>query len=481
MANSKRIYTNDGGQMFIPMNVDGGGGNASFWNTGKTMMSIALGVVDFFAFTWASSAGLSWASVIIFVIVLAIVNIQLIRKFIIEEKYYLKMYEKQKQFEIAEPSLFWNVNIQNKYVLYYLDGKTGIIVKMERDTIVGKDEEFKEKHYDAWSEFYKELNLHKLKRVQMNLMDTAGDDPRFKELDKLIVGAKFNSNLKELVEKQIGHIKAKARNTLFEDDYFLIYSDNYVQSEELIQSVHECVGKLLKGAFVGYKLLDKTALNELFKSEFDIKYFNEDSASISLYGNVTKSIVAFNIKKVTILGEEHEVSNMQAKALKELTKAIRLGKKEYGEISTISLITSRQLDNSSKVDLGLKQEVQTNEPEEEVNLDDILYDDSDFAEPEEQEPVKPKQEVKKEEQKPVKPKREVKKEEQEPVKPKQSLTKEKKTSEQPKQPIEKADSQKSYNKLNTIDKGLIGDKQEEVLFDDNMLEDDDDDNELIDF
>lgn len=381
MANSKRIYTNDGGQMFIPMNVDGGGGNASFWNTGKTMIISALGIVDFFLFTGMASQGFNWASTLLCGIIIGIVNILLIRIFIIEEKYYLKMYEKQKKYEIAEPNLFWNVNIQNKNILYYLDGKMGVIVKMERDTIVGKDEDFKEKHYDAWSDFYKELNLHKLKRVQMNLMDTAGDDPRFKELDKLVVGAKFNDNLKELVEKQVGHIKAKARNTLFEDDYFLIYTDNYTPYEELVQNVHICVGKLLKGAFIGYKILDRNALNELFKSEFGIKYFNEDKASISLYGNVSKSVVALTIKSLTVANKEYEVNNIQEKALKELTHQIKLGKKQYGEIRTIDIVQHKVADTSSDLDNDIKEENNEDTKQDMGVIDDILYeDDSLFGE-----------------------------------------------------------------------------------------------------
>ena len=357
------------------MNVDGGSGNASFWNTGKTMMSIAFAVLDFFAVVWMSSAELSIASAIIVIIGLIAVNIFLIRKFIIEENYYLRMYEKQKQYEVAEPSIFWGVNIQNDKVLYFLDGKMGVIVKMERDTIVGKDEDFREKHYDAWSEFYKELNLHKLKRVQMNLMDTAGDDPRFKELDKLVIGAKFNSNLKELVERQIGHIKARARNTLFEDDYFLIYVENYIPYEDLMQSVHECLGKLMKGAFVGYRVLDRTALNELFKSEFDIKYFNEDNASISIYGGVAKNVVAFKIKSVNIHDEEFEVDTTKERALKELCKRIRLGKYEYGDIKTIKIVKPKQEDTTTKLDISIKEKEEVVEVDDSI-LENAFYDES---------------------------------------------------------------------------------------------------------
>lgn len=376
MANSKRIYTNEAGQMFIPMNVDGGSGNASFWNSTKTMIIAAIGVADFFCIAWLASGENSWAFNLAIIVVLIIVNIMLIRKFIIEEKYYLKMYEKQKQFEVAEPSVFWNVNIQNRNILYYLDGKMGVVVKMERDTIVGKDDEFKERHYDAWSDFYRELNLNKLKRVQMSLMDTAGNDPRFKELDKLVVGAKFNENLKELVEKQIGHIKSKARNTLFEDDYFLIYTDNYVPYEELLQRVHSCMYKLTRGAFIGYKILERPELNELFKSEFKIKYFNEDNAAISLYGNVTKNVVAFKIKYMGINGDEYTVDNVGERELKNLSRKLHNGKAQYGDVDTLSLIVKKAPDKSSG-DLELRTEEPEVQEEIEDNLDEILYDEYD--------------------------------------------------------------------------------------------------------
>lgn len=377
MASSKRLFTNDAGQIFIPMNVDGGSGNASFWHTGKTMIVAGLAVTNFFVILGVCSEDNSIAIIAVTILLLILVNIWVIRRFIIEEKYYLKMHEKRKQFEVAEPSIFWNVNIQNKNILYYLDGKMGVIVKVERDTIVGKDEDFREKHYDAWSEFYRELNIQKLKRVQMNLMNNAGSDPRFKELDKLVIGAKFNDNLKELVEKQIGHIKAKARNTLFEDDYFLIYVDNYMPYEELLQKVHICMGKLMKGAFIGYKILDKPALNELFKSEFKIKYFNEDSASISLYGNVSKNTVAFKIKQLILDDKVYDINTVQEKALKDLSQKIDKQQVELGDINTLDIIEPKKKDTHS-IDMNMKEEKESQQ-EEEIDLDSILYDDTSIT------------------------------------------------------------------------------------------------------
>ena len=63
-------------------------------------------------------------------------------------------------------------------ILIYSSSKIGVIFRLERDTITGKEPEFKEYHYDAVSDFYKEIVYRKYKFVQMNVMEQAGNDNR---------------------------------------------------------------------------------------------------------------------------------------------------------------------------------------------------------------------------------------------------------------------------------------------------------------
>ena len=77
-----------------------------------------------------------------------------------------------------------------------------MFIRLERDTITGKDKDFRETHFDAISEFYKEMNNRQYQFVQLNIMEQAGNDPRIDTLDELVLKSD-NANLAELIEMQV--------------------------------------------------------------------------------------------------------------------------------------------------------------------------------------------------------------------------------------------------------------------------------------
>ena len=79
-----------------------------------------------------------------------------------------------------------------------------------------------EKHFDAWSEFYKSLNLMGYRYVQMNIMEPAGKDVRLDELADIASHAK-NEGVRTVLELSTGYMKEISRATLNEKDYILIY------------------------------------------------------------------------------------------------------------------------------------------------------------------------------------------------------------------------------------------------------------------
>jgi hypothetical protein len=327
MANSQRRILDRNGNQFIPMNVEGQGYNDNFWSTGKVVtlfLVVLIGVVMLVALP---SSGYTTFGKLLFTVIYLLVSINCIRYIVFEEKFYYRMYKELQGNEITTPGIFWNIasikNTEDGAILTYADAKIGVMVRIDRDTITGKPMDFEETHYDAISDFYKEIVNAKYSFVQLNVMEMAGKDPRLSEIDK-VVGKCTNDNVRKLVQLQIGHIKNIAQNSLYESDYILIYSNDITKIDTIIPDVIELMFTILNGAYIGYKILNQREIIEYEKESFGIKYFNSTEASLNIYkGNAGSATAPFYISGILWNnGEEQELDNNKRSKLRYITSNI---------------------------------------------------------------------------------------------------------------------------------------------------------------
>lgn len=304
MANTKRRdgYTDRNGNMFFPMNVEGGQFNESFFTTNKLFCIGGLVLSLMLLLFTLSSENSSWKQYAIVIGVWLIVAFYLTRFVIFEEKFYYRMYKELQQHEISTPALFWNIaslkDTDDGAIITYSDARIAIMVKLERDTITGKSKDFKETHYDAISDFYKEVVTNRYCFVQMNIMEQAGKDPRLNELSKIVTKSD-NNNICKLMEMQVGHIKNITHASLYESDYFLFYTPDVSKVDNIIQDISECIFKILDGAYIGYQVLSSKEIVDLVKEIYGVNYFNSTEASLMMFDrNQSQNIVPFNIAGV---------------------------------------------------------------------------------------------------------------------------------------------------------------------------------------
>lgn len=355
MANSSRLYKDKNGNMFIPMNVEGGSWDEHFITTPKLVCIVMMLVSAIFIWGYLADAQSSVTSYIIFYFIWALICFYVLRFVIFEEKFYYRMYKQLKESEITTPSVFWDIaSIKDTIdgaILTYSDAKIGVLVRIERDTITGKPEEFRETHYDAISDFYKEVMLHKYQFIQLNIMEQAGNDPRLDELDKLIYSSD-NPNIRLVMEKQIGYIKNITHHTLYESDYFLFYTSDLSKIDVIIDEVIDMVYKLLDGAYIGYRVLRARDIIEFVKEEYGVKYFNYTEATLSMFkshGVSTKS--PFNIIKINYSdGEIQTINQQERNKIKRLASDVLNGTIELGDISIKEALKPRQNIIENKVE-----------------------------------------------------------------------------------------------------------------------------------
>ena len=353
VANTKRRKLDSSGNQFMPMNVEGGSWDEHFISTKKLVF---IGVIFFslmFMIMYFADQGTSFKGIVIALIAWLFVSQLIIRYIVFEEKFYYKMYKIMNSHEITTPAIFWDItSIKDTYdgaILTYSDAKVAILVKLERDTITGKREDFKETHYDAISDFYRALVQSKYKFVQMNLMEQAGNDPRLEELGKL-VNKSGNKNICELMEKEIGYIKNISHKTLYESDYLLIYSHDVQKIDSIIDDAIECLYKILDGAYIGYKVLSAREVAEFVRELNGVKYFNYTQATLDMF-----KIAGISGKKPFIIsgigytdGSEQDVGEYELNKIYKMTSDVMEGIRSIDDIAIQDTLKSDKNNKNNK-------------------------------------------------------------------------------------------------------------------------------------
>jgi len=343
MANTSRRYVDRNGKMFIPMNVEGGTWNEHFITTGKL---VCLGGILISAVAMGFILSDNFAPVRAYFIyygLWALISFFLLRFIVFEERYYYKMYKQLKDSEVTTPAIFWDIatikDTQDGAIMTYSDAKIAVMVKLERDTITGKPEEFSETHYDAISDFYKAAMLSKYNFIQLNVMEPAGNDPRFAEFDKLLMN-NTNPNIQLLMEKQLGYIKNITRHTLYESDYFIFYTRNLSKLDSIISDVIDIIYKILDGAYIGYKVLRARDIIEFMKEEYGVKYFNHTDATLSMFKNSSYAAVKpFELSSILYTdGSMQEITKQEMDKLQRVMQDIEAGIQNEYNVSVKAIL-----------------------------------------------------------------------------------------------------------------------------------------------
>lgn len=372
MANTDRRknYIDRNGNMFVPMNVEGGVWNEHFITTPK-FICIVLIVLSLVLIIMYQSSKSPSPGIISYAILLggwALLSSLVVRFVIFEEKFYYKMYKERQAHEISTPALFWDISsikdTDEGAILTYSDAKIAVIVKLERDTITGKNSDFQEAHYDAISDFYRTILDMKYSFVQMNVMEPAGKDPRLNELAKL-VNKSDNSSVNKLMELQVGHIKNITNTTLYEGDYFIFYTNDLSKVDKIIEDAYDALFKLLDGAYIGFSILDRKEIGELVKGQYGVKYFNSTQASLLMFDNLG----AANMHPITLSaivwtdGNEQKLTSAGINKLRVITSDVIRGTKNIEDVSLKDTLYEQNKENNIGISFESLSDVEPKRPQ----------------------------------------------------------------------------------------------------------------------
>ena len=384
MANSDRLKKNRDGKILIPMNVEGGGGDQNFITAPKVAALVIMIICAVLALTFLYNAKASLLGYIDTILIMLFIYQFVIRYIIFEEKYYYKVYRQMQLHKNPTPGIFWNIvsvrDTDNGAIITYSNLRMAVIVRLERDTIIGKSDKFKELHFDALSEFYKELNMRGLKHIQINIMEQAGKDKRIDTLDN-IIGTAPNRNVASLLEIQLGYIKNITRESLYESDYYLIYSDGNITSETLMNDVIDSLYKLMDGAYTGFDILNSKEVRDMPKDLYDVKYFDSAEATLNVFQHIGLPIdKAFDISEIEFnSGDSVKVDKKGNLLIKSLASYIDNGAVKDGDWTikealdgkfNINFGSDYDIEKQSKEETGMRdRHIELNDTEEDTIID----------------------------------------------------------------------------------------------------------------
>lgn len=321
------------------MNVEGGGYDERFFNTTKILTVVGMAVGWVVVVTWLNS--LQNATFIFklgTIAVMLFISSLLVRFVVFEESYFYKMYKKTLTYSDPTSDVFWNISsikdTANGSILLFSDLKIGVLVKLKRGSIIGKNQDFMEQHYDAVSDFLSEIVGRGYMFVHLNMMERADNDDR---LDKLAskVASTSNQNMKKLLELQVGHLRNTTRNSLYESDYYLIYTDRAERFDNITRDVEDCLEYVLNGSYNGYYELDKRETIEVHKELIGVSYFDYNSATVNTFREFQiDDTPAVTIKRINLAsGSVVDISKSDDALLRKIAKEI-----DYGNSTDINVM-----------------------------------------------------------------------------------------------------------------------------------------------
>lgn len=380
MGVNERLFGKED-NIFYPMNVEGSAYNDHFFTSSKL---IALGcIVGTFIFwlLYVTDGAKSIGGKIVLFLMWFIASFYATRFVIFEEKTFHRAYKKTKDMVVTTPTSFWDVasikNTEYGDIMTFTTGKVAVLLSLERDTIIGKDSNFRGEHRDALSDFIHDILNKNMGFIYLNTMEQLDRDSRSDELDRLVCDAP--AEVTKLLELQTGHLKNVSRSSYSESEYYMVYSENISDIDTIIDNVSECAEKVLDGSYRSYSIISGVDTDALVAELNNVKYFSSSEASSSITADNSDSHRILSVKSIE--WGDSSISNVIGNGENIIRQKTSECKRDNIAIDVSAL--KRALDEEeikrdknairSSSDFGVELE-----PEEAVKEDGLDFDFIDF-------------------------------------------------------------------------------------------------------
>lgn len=212
-----------------------------------------------------------------------------VRFLILREKYFRKKRKELIEHDyMFKHSIFWDIyDISPRYphIVYFGSGLKGIFVALDKDVIVGKEDDYSYYHHEAIAEAYHQMEKRGIECIHIDYMDVIGKDTRmehlFRQAEKI-----ENPDLKRVMIHIYDHIESTMNKSFASYDVYCFYS---VAREDLfwddLQVVLDC---FLQANYIRARVLNRDEISVLVKSIMNIDEFSVNKAIDNLFKEMNK-------------------------------------------------------------------------------------------------------------------------------------------------------------------------------------------------
>ncbi|GHU92732.1 hypothetical protein FACS1894208_00460 [Clostridia bacterium] len=340
-ASYKRLQRHpQNSKIFLPINIDGIETADHFITVPKL---VTIGAIGFLLVAIVVNSLSGGINMFLGILIWLLLSSFAARYIIFEERRYYKAYLQTKKVEVCTPAEFFKVtsvrDTPGGAVIMFNSGLVGLLVRLERGTVVGRPADFVGEHYDAMSEMYRQLLKAGLKFVSLDVCESSGNESTVDALGRLTVNSS-NRNINKLLELQVGYIKTLVNDTIYTRDYILIYTEA-ARIGTLISESEEALRMSLEGAIDGYEFLNEAEMSVFVSEYFGVGFFS--GGDVLRRGVVRKAFKVVGAEyddgvKLTIGDDERAKLDKQVKGVSEgkfvardvsLRKAVAAGGAEF--------------------------------------------------------------------------------------------------------------------------------------------------------
>lgn len=352
--------------MMLPITFDYSGGRGDskrtklIWSTilGVIMLIVSFGVMlnknGFFATNILIGVGLIYATSMA------------IRFLLMKEGKIRKDYEALSRSDMKKGfEDIWGIYaIDEEYPYYcrYRNGKSGILVRLNKDVILGKYSESEFEHYEAIGDAYNIAGASSIQICHVDYMDNVGTDERLED-SFVSLGRVQNPDVKDVLTDIYTYQQSlmMERVTTF-DVYVFTWRGSDINAWNVIQQMLSC---FLQANYVNYHILDQDDMRELTKTLFNVKDFSVLQAMSSAFRassveEQSKAVTTYKgITPIRLIKENGEEIRL-GKTMEEKEQERRLAEKEK-QLKKEEIKRRKSKKSSKKVKTRIEVEIDDTE------------------------------------------------------------------------------------------------------------------------
>lgn len=259
----------------IPVTFGYKGGRASNVKSKILTIIVFIGVaIVGTIISWKVDSFFLWQKIVCNIVVLY-ACLLIIRFIGLKEQYFSDMFEETKARNgILKISNIWgifDISTTYPYTCFFKNGYKGLFVRMERDTITGKDNNADFIHYGALGDAYNLAHALNMNMVHVDYMDNVGNDPRMEKLYADLNDV-TNPDMQDMLVDIYDNLTDIMKMNYSSFDVYLFLTRDKLDS--LVYNVQSVASKMTGGNFISYKILNRIEIAGVCTALFNLEDFS---------------------------------------------------------------------------------------------------------------------------------------------------------------------------------------------------------------